>query len=89
MNEITLIHDLRILKRSSSDRAKLCQAGELLPAGTIIEVIDRHEIYYDHRFQIALRFDCNGDERFILEIDVEAMMDFYDLGNTLKAKVIH
>ena len=89
MPELTITHNLRILKRLTGNQARLCQAGEFLPAGTIIETIDRHEIFYDHKVQFAIRFDCEGDERFILESDVSAMIDSFDASGTTRQEVKH
>ena len=89
MAELTITHDLRILKRVTGDQSRLCQAREFLPAGTVIETIDIHEIFYDHRVQNAIRFDCGGDERFILESDVSAMIDSFAEAGTTRSEVKH
>jgi hypothetical protein len=78
--EETLTHDLRILKRTQWSHHTLCQAGEYLPKGTVIPWTERQLIFYDHRFQVALRFDCDGNERFILQSDVSAMIDSFAPG---------
>ncbi len=70
MSEVTVKRDLCMLMRSVDDQSKLCRLWQLLPAGTIIEVIDKHEISYNDEKMRLLRIDYDGDERFILEDDL-------------------
>ena len=69
MNQIRIIGDLRVLKKSGI-RNELRQDGSFLKAGSAIEVGEPEQCFYDHRDLLALPFvDAENKVFYILMED--------------------
>lgn len=71
MREVTLPYDTRMFQRVNEQSPLLARTGKMIRAGTTLRVSDPVLMTYDHRDQLAVSFQHEGEEHFFIVTEME------------------